>query len=291
MDAQALLTPERLRIIARQKDPRLILDTEAIETLQVIFGDFAQQLSQIPNNENAIKAFLTSTLGNTRLSEHAFELYQRSHRVSDSLEYILSEVLELAGNRARDYRRKTIQQQDIIIVIILDNELYTPFKSKLSPFPYVSPLQKEGIFIEPEYYLNDVQIVELGRSLGIPLFENISEDFPDDIPEDFPTDIVDTLTFIGQAVALWYENTSPYVLEPLTQRLINARGKKIEPPPGMNPVNNLVREVLVSILEYAKRLAEEYHTPISYRILLHASLTNPYLTDIPMADIFTEYMQ
>lgn len=289
MNPEQLLTPERLRIISRQKHPRLVLDDEAIETLQVIFGEFAQRLGQTPDNETSVREFLTSTLGKTQLSEQSFERYRRSRRVSDSLEYILSEVLELAGNRARDYRRRSIQQQDIIIVIIIDDELYQPFKNRLAPFPYISPLRKE--FIEPEYYLDDVQVVELGKLLGIPLFERIPEDFLDERPEDFPDDIVDAIKNIGQAIALWYKDTSPYVLEPLTQRLIDSRDEKVIPPSrGTNPVNNLVREVLITVMKYAEQLAEEYHSPISYRILIHSSLTNPYLDEIPMADIFEMYM-
>lgn len=268
-----LLTDSELQRITHDLRRNLTLDLDAIETIQAIYGDFAQRLSRIPNHERDVDQFIQSTLGPSTMSEltkHAMKLYQMKPLLSTIMYYLLEEIIDLAGNRAIEQKRNFITQADIIIAIINDEEIYRSFKDYMPPFAYTSPPTGD-IQIPRSDYLSRLEIDNLARSRGLTLSK----------------ELLNVLFHIGQYVALYYHDISPNELYDLTGHVASARGTK--PEEMYSPLHNLVQEILTSILYYAQSLSLEHNTPISYRILMHASLSNPYLNDIPMVEIFAKY--
>ena len=269
-----LLTDSELQRITRDLRRNLTLDLEAIETIRAIYGDFAERLSHIPNRERDVDQFIQSTLGPSTTSEltrHAINLYQQKPMLSTILDYLLAEVIEMAGNRAIEQKRNVITQEDIMTAIANDEDTYLAFKDQIPPFAYTAPPPDQIIRIPRSDYPSRDQINNLARSRGLTLSR----------------DLIDVLFRIERYVALYYQGYFGDELYHLTGRIAEARGTKSEAMHG--PLYNLIEEVLTSILYYAQSLSLEYNTPISYRILIHASLANPYLPEVPMVEIFEKY--
>ena len=269
-----LLTDQELQRITHEVHRQLNLDLEAVETIRAVYGEFAERLSRIPNRERDVDQFIQSTLGPSTTSEltrHTMNLYRQKPLLSTILDYLLSEVIELAGNRAIEQKRNEIAQADIIIAIINDEDTYHAFKNYMPPFAYTSPSHNLFADIPRADYLSRGEIDNLARSRGLTLSK----------------ELLDVFFHIGQYLALYYHDSSPDELYYLTGRIAEARGAK--PEEMHNPIHNLVKEVLISILYYAQSLSLEYNMPISYRILIHASLINPYLSEVPMVEMFAKY--
>ena len=61
---------------------------------------------------------------------------QPSNKHAQVLEYLIAEILDLAGNRARDRRKVTITEYDILAAISYDEELREFLRNYLPLFPY-----------------------------------------------------------------------------------------------------------------------------------------------------------
>ena len=191
-----LLTDQELQRITRDLRRNLTLDIEAIETIRAIYGEFAERLSHIPNRERDVDQFIQSTLGpstTSELTKHAMNLYRQKPMLSTIMEYLLEEVIDLAGNRVIEQKRNMITQEDIMTEIANDEEVYQAFKEYMPPFAYTSPSQTQITRIPQADYLSRDQIDNLARSRGLTL----------------PRELLDVLFILDNMLLSTIEQISP----------------------------------------------------------------------------------
>jgi hypothetical protein len=137
MDA---VTPQFITAVAHEVHPGLIVDPSTVAYLQYLVTPYAQAVEQAEALDQ-LDAWLDVALPG-ELAKHAksevAKAVTKAGEVDDvekvkaarrgTIVYVLAELIELSGNRARDHGDTTILPWDLKLAIAKDEELETMFK-------------------------------------------------------------------------------------------------------------------------------------------------------------------
>lgn len=259
------ITSNEIRNLLREIHPDMNISEDSILLLQTIFTPLNNILTSLPtplDRKNYIKNKAEYIHGAiSKYSNSFWHKYNSDSDITMILYHLTDEILQLAGNSARDETELfedqiTIELYDIINVILNDEELNALLGSYLPLFPYRA------------YY-------------------------PDDFPESFmltgeeDEDIDEPprayIEYIVQG--LNYQNI-PYSIRSLLSNVIicviNSYSKTVD----NIQLRNFIAAITNSILTYARQLQPE--GKLKLFILFQAIYNNPNLSNVPWETIFRQ---
>lgn len=137
MDA---LTPEYITTVAKRVHPTLTLDPTTIAYLQFLLTPYAQAIEQADSLESVYAWLELAFPGELKIhaKAEAEKAVDKAGEVDDveklkvgrrsTIEYLADELIDLAGNRARDHKDTIVLPWDLKLAITTDKELEETFK-------------------------------------------------------------------------------------------------------------------------------------------------------------------
>lgn len=134
------LSDDGIFTILSEVHPQFSIDSDSRDALRSILSPFEQGLGKVVNTERDINNFVRTNLVGA-VADQAMRKYQKFGFVKSTIiEYLLEEILELAGNISRDIKGKfLISMHDIYIAIINDQELLASFYQYVPLFTHLQP--------------------------------------------------------------------------------------------------------------------------------------------------------
>ncbi len=246
--------------ILKQVHPDMNIGSEAVHLVQTFVSPIENGLKLLFTPEDIDRYIIENLTG--ELANHARTEFRKHGLKSSIVEYLAAEILELAGNSARDRRRTTIGPYDIIIAIGLDNELLKVFKNDIPLYVHLHPMIEKG---NGRLVIGKMNIKLKGRKLS----------------DDYKRGLHNLLIAIVNYYAPRPRNESFRVAQAVAQR----SGRIGESMPR-NPIYHLEDQVLRTVLAYSMVLQPT--GILTYMTLLKATMTNPYLADVPIVQMVQE---
>lgn len=242
-----------IKKILTQVHPDTRISAEAVNVVQKLMipiwnhikdatpQDIRHKLLIIPLE---LRKHALSEYNNTRPNE--LTKHQNPNRVT---EYLFAEILELAGNAARDNQKSTINPLFVYQAIELDEELYKLFKIYMPGFPF-SKLEIDQNL--NKLVITKTQINKISRSMSMGFKEGL-------------------LNIMRCLVSL-YHDTKPKSLDKYSNAIAKRSGRKVSDK--YKGIKLLQYEILFTIAGYALHIQPE--GTLTLDTLLKATLANPY---------------
>jgi hypothetical protein len=242
-------------IIMKNRFQSLILTENAIKTIKELFDPLIEEL-QILKESEKIEEWINRRIKGT-LSQHVSQEYKISRNKVTIIKYLIRDIIFMA------YLNKTfpyldiITQYDVLKTVSHNATLKCIFRETIHPFPYVIKLNdptKQRFLISKEFISEfDVLSPESQYNVAITLVN-------------------------------YYKTTSDTIIQNLTEKIRKRIGDTFQL--SRFPLKALQQQVLRNIVSYGQALIPDKE--INFMILLHATLSNPYLDDIPIIEIFSQ---